>query len=190
MIAPLKPLRLISLSLPACAMLVFLGLVTSACGTIASNGPVELKTNFSSSASATNPVPAATNSAGAGTNSAAGTNFCAVELPIPAALFELASKPTKDPFFPLSLRQPIPVVTNSAPAFSASAFALKGLSGSTGHRLALINNRTLAAGEDNEVTAASGKVKIHCVEIRENSVIIQVDGQGEPFEVFLRKSAQ
>jgi hypothetical protein len=124
------------------------------------------------------------------TNSAAvATNAGPVELPVPRSVFDLAAKPTKDPFFPLSLRQPVPSATNTL-TFSASSFVLKGLSGSASQRLALINNRTVAPGENAEVTTPAGRIKIHCVEIRESSVIIRAASQSEPIEIFLRKAAQ
>ena len=123
-------------------------------------------------------------------NAAAATNAGPVELPIPLAVFDLNVKQTKDPFFPLSTRQPIIATNNAAPAFSAGEFTLKGLSGSAGNRLALINNRTLADGENAEVTTPSGKIKIRCVEIRESSVLIRVGAQRETIEIFLRKAAQ
>ncbi len=133
----------------------------------------------------TNSIPGAK-----ATNSvAAATNLAPAELPVPRSVFDLAAKPTKDPFFPLSLRQPVPTATNAL-AFSASSFVLKGLSGSVGNRLALINNRTLAPGENAEITTPAGKIKIHCVEIRESSVIIRAASQSEPIEIFLRKAAQ
>lgn len=138
----------------------------------------------------TNTVPgkAKTNAAKAA-GSAAATNTGPVELPVPHSTFDVTIKPTKDPFFPLSMRQPVPSATNAL-AFSASAFALKGLSGPNGHRLALINNRTLGVGESTELTTAAGKTKIRCLDIRESSVLIRVGAQPEPIEIFLRKAAQ
>ena len=146
-------------------------------------------------AATTNLVPATskTNMAGAhsSTNSAtSGTNAAPVELPIPSAMFDVTNKPTHDPFFPLSLRQPVPDATNAAPAFSAAAFTLKGLSGAAGSRLALINNRTIAPGENAEITTPSGKIKVYCVEIKESSVVIRAESQADPVEIFLRKNAQ
>jgi hypothetical protein len=174
MSTPMKPLRLTSFSLPVCTLVVLLGLMARAGGTSTTNTPPALKTNS---------VGTVTNSAGTA------TNLGPVELPVPLAVFDLTIKPTKDPFFPLSLRQPVQA-TNAAPAFSAASFNLKGLSGSSGHRLALINNRTVAAGEDAEITTTSGKIKIQCLEIKESSVIIRAESQTDPLEVFLRKTAQ
>jgi hypothetical protein len=139
-------------------------------------------------AAATNSVAAGKAHSAAGkTNSVAATNAL---LAIPVAAFELKVKPTKDPFFPLSLRQPISVATNAAPAFSAGNFALKGLSGAANERLALINNRTVAVGESAEITTPTGRVKIKCVDIKETSVIIRAESQAEELEIFLRKDLQ
>ena len=127
--------------------------------------------------------------ASAKTNAPA-TNSAPAELPVPPAVFDLAMTPTKDPFFPLSTRHPSPLVTNEVPTFSASNFKLGGLSGSSKVRLALINNRTLAEGEKAEITTPSGKIKIRCVEIKENSVVIRAESMPDTIEVFLRKAAQ
>jgi len=141
-----------------------------------------------SNAPATNGV--ASKAGSTSSTNAVSTNAADVELPIPVSLFDVTLKPTKDPFFPNSLRQPVPQATNSTPTFSASSFTLKGVSGSSKERLAIINNRTLAAGEDAEVTTTAGKVKIHCVEVRETSVVLRLAGQTEPMEIALRKFLQ
>ena len=118
-------------------------------------------------------------------NAAGAGNAIPAEPPFPKAVFDLAVKGVKDPFFPHSLRQAI-VTPTTAPAISPSAFVLKGFSGPTNQRLAIINNRTLAAGEDAEVTIPSGKIKIHCLAIKENSVLIRVEKQADPLELRLR----
>jgi hypothetical protein len=103
----------------------------------------------------------------------------------PKAVFDLTVKGIKDPFFPHSLRQAV-VTPSTAPAISPSAFVLKGFSGPLNQRLAIINNRTLAAGEDAEVTTVAGKIKIQCLAIKENSVLIRVEKQPDPIELRLR----
>lgn len=119
------------------------------------------------------------------------TNDLPEELPVPLAVFDYTIHPTKDPFFPLSTRQPFPQpVNNTPPPINASLFVLKGVDGASDHRLALVNNRTVAKGEDAEVTTAAGKVKIHCLEIRPTSVVLRIASQSEPLEIWLRKSAQ
>lgn len=118
------------------------------------------------------------------------TNEVSDELPIPLSVFDVSLKPTKDPFFPLSTRQPFPkAVTNAPPSVTASSFVLKGVDWSS-HPLALLNNRTVAAGEDAEVTTISGKVKVRCLEIKPTSIILLIKSQSEPLEIFLRKAAQ
>lgn len=128
-----------------------------------------------------------------GTPAPAATNAAPVELPVPVATFDLTNKVVKDPFFPSTLRTPVPVLvaaTNSV-AVSAACFVLKALSGTSDQRLALINNRTLAVGESAEVTTAQcGKVKIVCLQIKESSVVIRIGSQADPVEVALPKSAR
>lgn len=120
------------------------------------------------------------------------TNDAPDELAVPLAVFDYTIKPTKDPFFPLSTRQPFPqVVTNNvAPSINPSLFVLKGVDGPPDRRLVLVNNRTMAKGEDAEVTTTSGRVKVTCLDIRTASVVLRIASQSEPFEIFLRKSAQ
>jgi hypothetical protein len=86
----------------------------------------------------------------------------------------------RGPFFPRSTRVYTPVLpllvmptTNAVPAFPTD-IRLKGISGSMDHRLALINNHTFEAGEEAEVTTVSGRILVRCLQIREESVLIQV----------------
>ena len=119
-------------------------------------------------------------------NNAATVGSAIPEEPVfPKAVFDLTVKGIKDPFFPHSLRQAI-VTPTTAPAISPSTFVLKGFSGPPDQRLAIINNRTLAAGEDAEVFTAAGRIKIHCLAIKENSVLIRVEKQPDLIELRLR----
>ena len=90
----------------------------------------------------------------------------------------------KDPFFPKSRRMesgkalaPIPVVP----------LTLKGISGAKGKRLAIISNRTFEVGEVGEVRLNDRTVKVRCLEIRENSVLVEIDGVAEAKELHLNK---
>ena len=58
-----------------------------------------------------------------------------------------------------------------------SSLAIKGFSGSVDHRYVIINNHTFAAGDEGDVITSSGRIHITCVEIRTNSVVIDVGGQ-------------
>jgi len=51
---------------------------------------------------------------------------------------------------------------------------LRGISNSGKNRFALINDRTLATGESAKVRIGSSNVMVHCIEIRDASVLLQV----------------
>jgi hypothetical protein len=125
------------------------------------------------------PDPAGTK----GKAGAAGTNSANASLPIPVSVFDPTQPPTKDPFFPNSPRRPVTQQGNdkAVPAISASSFTLMATSGSIDSRLAMINHRTLAAGEATEVTIPSGvKVKIRLMQIKDDSVVIRVVSPPQP----------
>jgi hypothetical protein len=71
---------------------------------------------------------------------------------------------------------------------------LRNLSGTGNRRLALINNQTLAKGEEARVRVGQTNVQVRCLEIRERSVLLRIGGRTEPMELFLssdtRKAAQ
>ena len=52
---------------------------------------------------------------------------------------------------------------------------LSGLSGSADHRLAVINNKTFSTGEDHELKLKGATVRVQCLEIREQSVLVQIE---------------
>jgi hypothetical protein len=127
--------------------------------------------------------------------SAAGTNATNSLLPIPVSAFNTDLSPTKDPFFPNTLRQPKRIVTGpkEVAGISATAFHLMALSGSTDERLAMINHRTLSVGESVEVRVPDGrKATIRLLQIKEKSVIIRVTSPPQPdlIELSLSKGAQ
>jgi len=108
----------------------------------------------------------------------------AAEAPLPKSVFVESGK---DPFFPKSTRR---VATQpSAPTDTPSdvpegVLLLQGLSFANGHKLALINKRTLAEGEEMDVKMKNGIMRLKCVEIRERSVVISIRGTTQ--EIFLR----
>jgi hypothetical protein len=109
-----------------------------------------------------------------------GTNSVKAPLPIAGAVFDVAVAPTKDPFFPNSLRRPIRAA-KEVPGVTSSAFQLMALSGGSNERLAMINHRTFGIGETNEVAVpAGGKVTIRLLQIKESSVIIRVITPPQP----------
>ncbi len=65
---------------------------------------------------------------------------------------------------------------------------MKGISGPKGRRLALINNQTLGEGETAQVKLGQTQVKIRCLEVRESSAVIVLDGSKERKELHLQGS--
>jgi len=83
----------------------------------------------------------------------------------------------------------VPMFNGAAPAPPPvySDFVLKNISGSSNRRFALINNQTLTTGETARVKLADREVKVRCVQIRDRSVVIAIEGQ--PGERELRLAA-
>jgi hypothetical protein len=96
----------------------------------------------------------------------------------------------RDPFFPRSTlpytRYNPQVTTNRAVSVSAD-LKLSGISGSSEHRLAIINNKTFEINEEGDVISGSDKVRIRCLEIKPESVIIQFVAGGLRREIHLRR---
>lgn len=120
-----------------------------------------------------------------GTNGAAGDTFenlikaDPIELPpVPQAVFNMPKSPKEgqDPFFPGSARLFGAVTTKTNASSSATALALKAVAGSPGHRFATINNIVFAEGEEREVSIAGGRIKVRCVEIQDEAVVIEANG--------------
>lgn len=95
------------------------------------------------------------------------------------SVFNIPSDPRegRDPFFPNSTR-PYKVATSSVSrAEDVSTLVIKGFSGSMDHRYVIINNHTFAAGDEGDVVTSGGRIHLSCIEIRTNSVVIEVGGQ-------------
>ena len=110
----------------------------------------------------------------------AGSNAQSAALCIPLSVFLIPNSPSegKDPFFPLSTRRAPaePIKTNSQPTISFD-LQLKGISGPANRRLAIVNNRTLQVGEESDVTTSTGRVRIRCLDIKTESVVVQVGSE-------------
>ena len=106
------------------------------------------------------------------------------ELPKSVFIFPATPEEGKDPFFPLSKRlRPSPRVvtmtTTNVPTQVVVQMELKGISGTPGHRLAIINNKTFEEGEEGEVSVASSRVRVVCKEIKDDSVLVLVNGRDQ-----------
>jgi TPR repeat protein len=53
---------------------------------------------------------------------------------------------------------------------------LGGITGTPDHRFALINNQTFAKGDQSAVKIGKKLVMVHCLEIRESSVVVSIEG--------------
>lgn len=86
----------------------------------------------------------------------------------------------KDPFFPHSSRRPKTLVktsdVESARPNVPDFITLKGISVLKDKKLAIINNYTLGEGEEFTLKAVGQPLKVKCVEIKEKSVIVSVNG--------------
>jgi len=110
------------------------------------------------------------------------TNAVAALPEIPQSVFTMPTCPQegKDPFFPRSMRlfNNVVVRTNlQAAPVAVVELHLNGISGTPDHRLAIINNRTFESGEEGEVAAASGRVRVTCKDIKLDSVRVIVSGE-------------
>lgn len=87
--------------------------------------------------------------------------------------------------------QPTPVATLLAvpvvvPTAAPNSLVLKGISGTAQRPLALINDSTFEAQEKGKVRVGQTNVTVRCLEIRGNSVVVQLEGSNEKKELFLR----
>jgi len=62
---------------------------------------------------------------------------------------------------------------------------LKNVCGTAARRFAIINDRTFGTMDTAKVRLATGNVLVRCLEIRTNSVLIQIEGTGDKKELFL-----
>ena len=98
----------------------------------------------------------------------------------------------KDPFFPNSKRRlgTVPVVTVStntnSPAVVVDYTRLLFLKGIYG-KYVMINNVDFAMDEEKTIKFPAGSVKVKCVEIREKSVLVEVNGKQPPVELKIRE---
>jgi hypothetical protein len=100
-----------------------------------------------------------------------------------ASVFEdLPPQKGKDPFFPASHRRdPAP---EAAPDANANAhveavLVLKAVIRTSKHSQAVINNEIFETGEVQPVRVPNGHVRVRCLEISSNYVLIQVEGEAE-----------
>ncbi len=131
---------------------------------------------------ATTPTNAASTTA-AGSPAAPAATPLETETPQSIFIVPTSTSEGRDPFFPRTMRLPsgsrtASNVTTNPPSFVVE-LALKGISGTRERPLAIINNQTFAAGEENDVVTGTRRVRIRCVEINvpAETVIIQIGNE-------------
>jgi hypothetical protein len=105
----------------------------------------------------------------------------AVEQEVPRAVFVVPTSPKegRDPFFPNSTLSFPQAVTKTSPTTAAAPpkMSLMGISGTRERPLAILNGKTFGKGEEQEVQSGNTKLRVRCIDIKEDSVIIDVNGE-------------
>ena len=98
--------------------------------------------------------------------------------PAPRSVFVLPANPGegRDPFFPKSNRPYESATPATNNVVEVTALVVKGISGAADHRLVIINTTTFAAGDTADVFTEQGRIRVHCVEIKPRSVVVEIAG--------------
>jgi hypothetical protein len=83
----------------------------------------------------------------------------------------------KDPFFPKSHRRDPSLPAEEVKARVDNTLVLKGIVGSVSRRIAVINDETMEMGEESSVRTPGGHVRLKCLEIGNDYVMVQVEGE-------------
>ena len=125
--------------------------------------------------------------AAAPTNSPAKSATNSAAPPIVIAKSEFAIPATasegRDPFFPNRALTAATANNTNAASSASYTFMLQGISGTKSKRFALINNRTFEVTEEGDITVGRSKVRVHCVSISEDSVVIEVEGKQQELKL-------
>jgi hypothetical protein len=99
---------------------------------------------------------------------------------VPRSIFTIPVKAGdgRDPFFPRrTVVEAKPDKGGETPKPTAVSLSLKGISRGIGtRRYALINDKTFTVGDEHEVVVNNSRVRVNCIEIKEDSVIIEMNG--------------
>jgi len=71
------------------------------------------------------------------------------------------------------------------PPTQTEGLVVKGISGPKDRRMALINNQTFSPGEAASVKVTGGTLRVHCVAIRNDIVVVTIDGKEGQHELKL-----
>jgi hypothetical protein len=112
-------------------------------------------------------------------SSAAGINTNSASAEAPKSIFVMPGKPEEglDPFFPNSTRPYEAAMVANRHSAAVGSLELRGFSGDSSQHLVIINNHTFAKGDALDVITSAGRIRVRCIEIKPNSVIVEADGQ-------------
>jgi len=109
---------------------------------------------------------------------------------MPVSVFEFTDS-SRDPFFPHSdrFKKKAVAVTNAPPdPLLGFELILNGITGVPGRRMALINRRAVQAGEETELPGPQGRrIRVRCVEVLEDSVVVLIGNSSQPKTLTLRQ---
>jgi hypothetical protein len=104
--------------------------------------------------------------------SSAGTNA-------PQSVFVMPDSPKegRDPFFPNSIHPYQEAAQQTGRPPELSALKLEGITRGRGHFFAIINDVTFGVGDEADVKTPTGKIRVRCDQIKENSAMVEAGGQ-------------
>jgi hypothetical protein len=102
------------------------------------------------------------------------------------SVFDADPRLTKDPFFPKSQRRLARATKSGSAVPQVAILRLRGVIGSPGKYIAMINDKTFAVGDKSQVLVGPNQTMIIRVnKINTNSVNISADGESAPRELLL-----
>jgi hypothetical protein len=107
------------------------------------------------------------------------SNVPPAEVVVPKSVFVEPAEPQddRDPFFPNSptlLRPPSNQPKQVVAPVLLAELRLKGISGIPAHRLAIINGKTVATGEETMVKTGDRWLRMRCAEVKAQSAIVEI----------------
>lgn len=99
--------------------------------------------------------------------------------PVLRSIFNQPTSPKdgRDPFFPSSMRLFASMAVPTSKSKDLSSLVIRGKSGTSDHPLVIINEVTFAEGDERDVITPDGRIRIRCLQIIGDLVVIEANGQ-------------
>jgi hypothetical protein len=104
------------------------------------------------------------------------------DAPPPRSIFVIDGQVGRDPFFPRSIRNQgrITVKTNEPVATVSSQFPdeirVQGFSNKRDQIIVIVNGKSITKGEKIEVSVRGQRVHVHCLDVTEKTILLEVNG--------------